>query len=118
MKNLLVVLVLVSLISGAVGGRALAADPQTQYAQAVKAYVDAATDELRAIRGSVDAQVAAIKGENEKARFDVVFAKLDACDKLLVDLKKSGPRDFDHIKVKYEQARGEAVKALDAVAKG
>jgi type II secretory pathway pseudopilin PulG len=113
MKNLRVVLVVASLLSAGAVLRAQGSDPQTQYAQAVKAYVDAATDELRALRANVDTQVASITNDADKRRFDAVFSKLDACDKLLGELKKSGPRDFDRIKRDFESTRGEAAKAIE-----
>jgi hypothetical protein len=117
MKNLRVVLVFLSLTSAGALVRAQATDPQTQYAEAVKSYVDAATEQLRAIRGSVDTQVASINSDEDKKRFDAVFSKLDECDKLLVDLKKAGPRDFDRVKKQFEKTRAEVSKALESVKK-
>ena len=118
MKHLRCVLVLISLLSGAVVAKSQTTDPQSEYARAVRTYVDAATEETRALRGQVDAQVASITDNDAKKRFDAVYAKIETCDKLLVELKKSGPTDFDKIKLKFERARADAVKTLAALTKG
>jgi hypothetical protein len=47
-----------------------------------------------------------------------VYSQLDECDKLLAELKKAGPADFDKIKARFEQARTAAVKSLDTATKG
>ena len=82
---------------------------QSEYDKAVKSYVDAATDELRAIRVSVDAQLVNAN-DATKARYGKVYADLDECDKLLAELKKSGPADFDRVKLNLELTRGKALK--------
>src|SRR5436305_309330 len=94
---------LVLLISLAVAGPLVAAtptpvDPQTEYAKAVKAYIDAAGDQLKAIRSSVDAQVKNASDET-KQRFKKTYEGLAVTDKLLVQLKTAGPVDFDRIKL-------------------
>src|SRR4051812_132451 len=105
MKNLRVVLVLICALAGGVMAKAQSGDPQADYARAVRAYVDASTEELRTTRGLVDSQVATTTDLVAKKRYDAVFAKLDECDKLLVELKKSGPNNFDNVKLKFEQTR-------------
>ena len=87
--------------------------PQSAYAQAVKSYVEAATQEISAIRASVDAQVNAAP-ETQRKGFDAVYKKLDRCDRLIADLKAAGPATFDKVKIQFERARAEAVKALTA----
>jgi hypothetical protein len=91
-------------------------DPQTEYTKAVKAYVDAAGDQLKAIRSSVDAQVKNASDET-KQRFKKTYEGLDVTDKLLVQLKSAGPMDFDRIKLEFERAREKTLKALDAAQK-
>jgi len=85
--------------------------PQTAYEQAVNSYVDAATQEIRAIRDSVDAEVKAAP-DAQKERFDAVYQKLDRCDKLIAELKVAGPSTFDKVKIQFEKSRAEATKAL------
>lgn len=91
-------------------------NPQSEYEKAVKSYTDAATEELRAIRASVDAQVTDA-AEETKARFQKVYAGLQACDELLAKLKKAGQADFDGVKANFEGARSKMVKELDAARK-
>lgn len=87
------------------------------YDQAVQSYVDAATKELAAIRSQADGTVGVSPEAPVKQRFAKVYSQLDECDKLLADLKKASPADFDKIKLRFEQARTAALKSLDAARK-
>lgn len=83
------------------------------YTQAVTAYVNAAGQQLHAIRGEVDA---ATKNATEavKQKYAGVYAQLDRCDKMLGGLKAAGQKDFDPLKAKFEQGRNKMVKLLEA----
>jgi hypothetical protein len=105
------------------GSRALAADDQmaesqTAYAQAVREYIDAAGDNLKAIRAELDGLVKTATSADGKKRFELVYSKLDQTDELLADLRKAGPADFDSIKSKFEQTRADMLKMLDAARNG
>jgi hypothetical protein len=88
------------------------------YDQAVQNYIDAATTEMTAIRGQADGIMGPTPEAAVKQRFAKVYSQLDECDKLLAELKKAGPADFDKIKARFEQARTAAVKSLDTATKG
>ena len=84
------------------------------YDKAVQSYVEAATKEMAAIRSQADGAVGVSPEAPVKQRFAKVYSQLDECDKLLGDLKKATPADFDKIKLRFEQARTAALKSLDA----
>jgi hypothetical protein len=109
------------LLSFTLPGALLAAppqvDPQSDYTKAVKAYVDAAGDQLKAIRSSVDTQVKNASDEI-KGRFKKTYEGLEQADKVLTRLKSAGPMDFDRIKFEFETVRGKMLKELDAAQKG
>lgn len=88
------------------------------YDQAVQSYIDAATKEMAAIRGQADGTVGSAPEDAVKQRFAKVYSQLDECDKLLAELKKATPADFDKIKLRFEQARTTAIKSLEAARKG
>ena len=100
--------------TGALRASESAVEPRSDYARAVQSYVDAASDQLRAIRGNLDATAKNAATEDDRKRFEPVYARLDQTDELLADLKKAGPPDFDRIKLKFEQTRAEMIKALEA----
>lgn len=85
--------------------------PQAAYAQAVKSYVDGATQEINAIRSEADAEVKAAP-ESQKKNYEAVYKKLDRCDRLIADLKAAGPSTFDKVKLEFEKTRAETNKAL------
>lgn len=87
---------------------------QSAYDQAVQSYVDAATTEMAAIRGQADGAIGAAPEAPLKQRFAKVYSQLDECDKLLAELKKAEPANFDFIKARFEKARAAALKSLDA----
>jgi hypothetical protein len=97
--------------------RAQAVDPQADYERAVKVYIEAATEQLQAIRGQIDVRAASISTDEEKKAFEAVYQQVDACDQLLVELKKSGPKSFDTVKSRLEQKRAEMIKFADALRK-
>ena len=91
---------------------------QSAYDQAVKSYVDAATKEVAALRNQADVAVGSSPESPVKQRFAKAYSQLDACDKLLTELKRATPADFDKIKARFEQARAAAIKSLDAARQG
>jgi hypothetical protein len=93
------------------------ASPQSAYDQAVKSYVDAATDQIHAIRNQVDAEVGPTPVDAVKQRFAKAYSQLDDCEQLLAKLKSAGPPDFDKIKAQFEQKRAEMLKSLDSARK-
>lgn len=117
MKILRYVLPVVLALSGALFAAENATSPPSDYDRAVKAYVDAAGDQLSAIRSQVTAMAGVPPVEQSKKRLAKPQASLDECDKLLADLKKAGPQDFDRVKAKFEQTRGIMLKELDAAGK-
>jgi hypothetical protein len=94
------------------------AGPTSDYDRAVKAYVDAAVDQLRSIRSQLNAMAGVPPVEQSKQRLEKVYAILGACDKLLAELKMAGPQDFDPAKTKFEKAHSILLKALDTARKG
>jgi len=94
------------------------ADPQAAYEHAVRAYVDAAGDQLKAIRTELDRLVKTAASADGRKRFELVYPKLDQADQMLADLKNAGPADFDSIKSKFEQTRADMLKTLDAARNG
>jgi hypothetical protein len=92
--------------------------PQSDYARAVQTYVDGATQQLRDIRASVDAQVGSAPSDEVKKRFAMAYTKLDRSDKVLAELKKAGPADFDRIKLKFEQTRDDMIKSIELARQG
>src|SRR5207244_471647 len=111
-KTLPLVLLLVSLLAGKTFAADPAIDPRSEYAKAVRNYVDAAEQEIRAIRESVDTIVKAAATDEEKKRYDAVYQRLDRCDKFVAMLKTAHQSNFDKVKAEFERARGEATKAL------
>jgi hypothetical protein len=89
-------------------------DPQSAYDRAVETYVDAAGAQLKAIRTEVDVSAKDASAEDDRKRFEPVYAKLDQSDELLADLRKARAADFDRIKSKFEQTRDDMLKALAA----
>ena len=85
--------------------------PLTEYQKAVKSYVDAATTDLGAVRSGIEAE-AKDATSAVKPREGVTGA-LERCEKLLADLKKAGPADFDRVKAEYEKARSALGKQLE-----
>ena len=118
MKILRYALFLVFAMTGSLLAAEEAATPPTEYERAVKAYVDAAGDQLRATRSQLFAMASIPPVEQSKKRVEKVYASLGECDKLLVELKKAGPQDFDTVKGKFEQARAVMLKALETARKG
>lgn len=96
-------------------GTAGAAEPKggldPAYREAVDAYVEAAGQELTAMRVQRDALVKAAP-EAVKERYDAFSEELAQCDKLLKELRDAAPQDFDLIKARYEKQRLKAVEAL------
>jgi hypothetical protein len=91
--------------------------PPSAYDQAVQSYVQAATEQMAAIRTQVDTEVGQAPQDAGKQRFAPVYRQLDECDRLLVELKKAQPADFDRIKAHFEETRAVALKAIDAARK-
>jgi hypothetical protein len=101
---------------GAGGLRAAEADRPRTYAEAVVAYVDAATVQLRALRGEVDA-LKAKSGEPGRPAWVELYLDLDECDAMVARLRVVGSKDFDGLKAKFERVRGEVLEALAAAKK-
>lgn len=94
----------------ALPGHALAAEPESAYQQAVNAYVEAASNELQALRVQGEAARKAAPPDKEKVYKDF-FAKLEKCEAIHEELKKATAKDFDKTKALYEHERGETIKA-------
>jgi Skp family chaperone for outer membrane proteins len=118
MKSILLILLCTSLSLPLASSAAAAAatSAQTEYADAVKSYVDAAEVHVRALRGEIDAQLKDASDDTKK-RFNKVYAELDKCDKLVGDLKTTGPKNFDRVKAEFEATRGRLLKELEAARK-
>lgn len=101
---------------GAVGLRAAETDRPLTYAEAVTAYVEAATVQLRAVRGEVDA-IKAKSGEPGRPAWVELYLDLDECDAMVARLRVVGAKDFDGLKAKFERVRGEVLDALAAAKK-
>lgn len=93
-----------------------AARPQSDYERAVKSYIDAASEQLTAIRADVDLLLKDAKDDAKKP-LEKVSAGFARCDKLLAELKKAGPADFDRVKSEFELTRNKLLKELDAARK-
>lgn len=105
---------LILLVSLPVAGAAAA--EASAYEQAVKSYITAATGEVQAIRQAVDA-ACKDAGPEVKARYAAVYAKLEACEKLLAELRQAPAKDFDRIKAQYELQRAQTGQARAAAEK-
>lgn len=116
MKKLFSILSLALLaVTVCVGAESLT-KPADAYAQAVMAYVEAANREMVALHAKLElAEKKA--GEEDKAKFADVDRQLDECDRLIERLASATRSTFDRIKSAYEQERGQATKALDALVK-
>ena len=90
--------------------------PADAYAQAVAAYVEAANREIVALHAKVDVIAKKSNGE-DKAKYEAIESQLDECDRLIERLTAANRTNFDKVKSAYERERGEATKALDALAK-
>ena len=86
------------------------------YEQAVAAYIDGATQQLRAIRGEVDGAVTKA-GEAGKQAYAEVYRGLDLCDAIMAQLRVAVPRDFDLIKARFENTRAQMIAGLENVRK-
>ena len=89
-----------------------AAEPElSDYQKAVKAYVDAAGQELQALQTQVSG---ALKGADEakKAAYRGLLGRLEKCEEVYEQLKAAAPKDFDRLKALYEKQRDETLKAL------
>ena len=95
-----------------------AADADSDYTRAVQSYLQAAGDQLRAIRASLEAEQGSDPSDTTKQRYAGAFAKLGRCDNLLTELKKADAADFDRVKLQFEQMRADMLKTLDAARKG
>lgn len=111
MRVLLAMVVLV-----VAGLRAAEADRPLTYAEAVTAYVEGATAQLRALRGEVDA-LKAKSGEAGRPAWVELYLDLDACDAMVARLRVAGAKDFDGLKAKFERVRGEVLEVLAAAKK-
>lgn len=98
-------------------GRLPAVEAGSAYEQAVKAYVDAAGDEMRSLRMQVDEAFKATPAERQGAYKDL-YAKLEKCEQIHQKLKTAPAQDFDETKELYEQKRLEAVKAWTKIRGG
>ncbi len=86
------------------------------YEQAVAAYIDGATQQLRAIRTGVDGSVAKA-GEAGKQTYADVYRGLDQCDAMIAQLRVAVPRDFDPVKARFEDTRARMISTLENVRK-
>ena len=91
-------------------------DPQSEYARAVKSYVDAAGVQLQAVRENLDALVKNAPDE-AKDRFKKTSETLEETVKVLAQLKTAIPADFDRIKAEFERTREKLLKELSAAQK-
>ena len=82
-------------------GPSTPADPS---AQAVASCVEAATDEINAIRASAEASKQA-RPEEQRSRYREFEQKRKAGDQLITGLSSATPGNFDSIKVKHERVR-------------
>ncbi|HEX2855715.1 MAG TPA: hypothetical protein VHO24_20940 [Opitutaceae bacterium] len=105
------------LASLAASSTASVSSPQSDYDRAVKSYIDAASEQLTAVRAEVDLLVAGAKDDSAKERLEKVAAGFARCDKVLAELKKAGPADFDRIKSEFELTRNKLLKELDSARK-
>lgn len=87
------------------------------YEQAVKAYVDAADREVRAMRDQADALTREIDAESRK-RYQDFYQNLERTDEALSRLKKSDQRTFDKNKSDFERARDAAASAFQKARSG
>ncbi len=91
-------------------------DQASAYELAVADYIDGATRQLRAIRGEVDAAVAKA-GDAGKRAYAEVYRGLDLCDATVAQLRVAVPRDFDLIKMRFENTRAQTISGLENVRK-
>ena len=116
-KSILPQLVLLGALIGlpaAFAGEKTKTDP---YTQAVTVYVESASQQLRSIRGEVDA-VTKNSTDIVKQRYVEVYHELDRCDKLIARMKNAEQVDFDRTKAKFEHARAEMIEVLQTVRRG
>lgn len=115
MKSIKRFLLVVTLL-GAPALFAAGSGATSAYEQAVTAYIEGATQQLRAIRTDVDT-AAGKAGEAGRRTYAEVYRGLDQCDATLALLRVAGPRDFDLIKANFEKTRGQMIAALDVARK-
>ena len=82
------------------------------YAEAVAAYIDAAGQQLKAIRETIDA-ITEKSTDETKRNYGNVYRGLDRCDGLVRELKAATPQTFDLRKATFERVRGEMVKDFE-----
>lgn len=90
--------------------------PPSEYDKAVRSYLDAASQQLTAVRSDVELMLKDAKDE-AKERLEKLAPGFERCDRLLADLQKAGPADFDRIKSEFELIRNKVLKQLDAARK-
>jgi hypothetical protein len=115
MKSIKRFLLVVTLL-GAPALFAAGSGATSAYEQAVAAYIEGATQQLRAIRTDVDTAVGKA-GEAGRRTYAEVYRGLDQCDATLALLRVAGPRDFDLIKANFEKTRAQMIATLDAARK-
>lgn len=112
MKKILSLLAFALLTATFCGAAESLTKPADAYAQAVAAYVEAANREMVALRTKVET-MAKSADDQGKAKCEEIKRQLDECDRLLERLTSANRTNFDKIKSAYEQARTEALKAID-----
>ncbi len=101
---------------GPAGGLHAVETPDDAYQKAVTAYVEAAANQVNAIRAQVDAE-SRNGTEAVKKRYADVYDRLAQCDKLVAQLRNADSSDFDPRKKEFETALNEAIAALEAARK-
>lgn len=114
--RLIILCTSLSLPVALLGANSPATAAQAEYANAVKSYVDAAEEHIRALRGQIDAQLKEASDDTKKS-FEKVFGELAKCEKLVGELKNTGPKNFDRVKAEFEATRGKLLKEIEAARK-
>lgn len=90
--------------------------PASDYEKAVQAYVDAAGNEVKALKAQADSSFKNAT-EARKAASQEFYAAYEKYAAAYERLKKASPKDFDPAKSNYEKHRQLAVDALAAAEK-
>ncbi|HTL66803.1 MAG TPA: hypothetical protein VL200_04005 [Lacunisphaera sp.] len=101
---------------GLAGGLHAIETPDDAYHKAVAAYVEAAANQVNAIRAQVDAE-SRNGSEATRKRYADVYDRLTQCDKLIAQLRSADTSDFDPRKKDFETTLHEAIAALEAARK-
>lgn len=111
-------LVLAATLAWSVAPAVAAAGPGVQdpYRAAVASYVEAASQELEALRQQ-QAALAVGASPERRAQLETAGRKLDEAERLVGELREAGPDRFDGLKLRYEKMRTELIVALQAAAK-